>query len=89
MGRRYNAVELEEFTAWVQQAAAELGIEPLEAADVAMILASAAEVSGALVRSAGPVAMYLAGFLVATGQAADVAAACRMVNRFMTDPGVA
>lgn len=83
MANRYNPTELAELTAWAQQAAETLSLKPLDQHEIDVVLDSAAQVSAELMRAAGPLAMYLAGLLVATGQAADVATACRMVGRLM------
>ena len=83
MANRYNPTELAELTAWAQQAAETLSLKPLDQHEIDVVLASAAQVSAGLVRAAGPVTMYLAGLLVASGQAADVATACRMVGRLV------
>lgn len=89
MSYRDNAVELAELTAWAQQAAEALSLQPLAQDDVEMVLSASAQASAGLVRSAGPVAMYLAGLLVATGQAPDVATACQTVGRLMHIPELA
>lgn len=86
MGNRYDVSELDRLTSWAQQAAQRLQLKPLAPADVELVLSSAAQASTGLVRSAGPVAMYLAGLLVASGQAPDVSTACRMVGRLMAIP---
>ena len=69
MANRYDPTELAELTAWAQQAADTLSLKPLETGEIEIVLASAAQVSAGLVRSAGPVAMYLAGVLLAKGHA--------------------
>lgn len=86
MGNRYDTSELDGLTAWAQHAAEALNLEPLEAHDIDTVLAAATHASTGLVRPAGPVAMYLAGLLVATNQAPDVSTACRMVGRLMDIP---
>ena len=86
MGKQYDTSELHGVTAWAQHAAQQLQLEPLTPHDVELVLSAAARASNGLVRSAGPVAMYLAGLLVSTGQAPDVATACRMVGRLMAIP---
>lgn len=88
MAKHYEAAALQELTDWAQQTAKALELEPLEERDVRIVLSEAAQTSAALVRSAGPVAMYLAGLVFATGRAADVDAACRMVDRLLRDPGL-
>ena len=88
MGNQDDTSDLAELTAWAQHAAEELGLEPLKPADVDAVLAAAWQVSTGLVRSAGPVAMYLAGLLVSTGQAPDVATACQMVGRLLNIPNL-
>lgn len=87
MTYRYEA-EDRELTAWAHQTASALGLEPLEKCELDLVLSSAAQVSSELVRSAGPVAMYLAGLLVATGRASDVSGACRMVGSVIRTPEV-
>src|SRR5699024_9053785 len=88
MGNQDDTSDLAELTAWAQHAAEELGLEPLKPADVDAVLSAAWQVSTGLVRSAGPVAMYLAGLLVSTGQAPDVATACQMVGRLLDIPSL-
>lgn len=88
MGNRYDTSELDGLTAWAQHAAEELGLQPLKPDDVDAVLTAASQASTGLVRSAGPVAMYLAGLLVSTGQASDVAIACQMVGRLMDIPNL-
>lgn len=88
MVNRYNPTDLAELTVWAQQAAEALSLNPLEQREIEIVLDSATQVSAGFVRAAGPVAMYLAGLLVATGQAADVATACRMVGRLMNVPNL-
>ena len=86
MGNRYDSSELDTLTAWAQHAAEQLKLPPLNHDEVKTVLAAAGHASTGLVRSAGPVAMYLAGLLVSTGQAPDVATACAMVGRLMDIP---
>lgn len=83
MANRYDPTELAELTVWAQQAAETLSLKPLDPDEIDIVLASAAHASTGLVRAAGPVAMYLAGLLVSSGQATDVATACRLVGRLM------
>lgn len=83
---RDHDTKLSELTAWTQQAAQKLSLKPLEEHDISTVLAAASQASAGLVRSAGPVTMYLAGLLFATGQATDVATACQMVGRLMDIP---
>lgn len=87
MANRYDPGKLTELTDWAQQAAEALNLEPLSAHDIDTVLSESARASADLVRSAGPVAMYLAGTLVATGQAADVGSACRIVRELMSTLG--
>lgn len=88
MAKHYETAALQELTDWAQQAAETLELEPLEERDVRIVLSEAAQASAALVRPAGPVAMYLAGLVFATERAADVRAACRIVDRLLHDPGL-
>jgi hypothetical protein len=86
MVNQYDATEMGELTAWAQQAAEHLGLEPLEQQDVDVVLSAAADFSAELVRPAGPVAMYLAGVLLARGRAPDVEAACELVGGLLHGP---
>jgi len=86
MVNQYDATEMAELTAWAQQAAEHLGLEPLKQQDVDVVLSAAADFSTELVRPAGPVAMYLAGVLFARGRVPDVEAACELVGRLFHDP---
>jgi hypothetical protein len=86
MVNQYDATEMVELTAWAQQAAEQLGLEPLKQQDVDVVLSTAADFSTELVRPAGPVAMYLAGVLFARGQAPDVETACELVGGLLHDP---
>lgn len=86
MANQYQAAQLAELTAWAHDAAQQLKLEPLAPQDIDCVLSAAAQASAGLVRSAGPVAMYLAGVLVATGQAPDVASACRLVGQLLAIP---
>ncbi|MFD6813051.1 DUF6457 domain-containing protein [Enteractinococcus coprophilus] len=88
MGNRYDISKFDELTAWAQHAAEQLRLKPLTQNDVDAVLTAASQASTGLVRSAGPVAMYLAGLLVSTGQAPDVATACQMVGRLMDIPNL-
>mgnify|MGYP007082235993 CR=1 FL=1 len=88
MGNRYDASKFDELTAWAQHAAEQLQLKPLTQNDVDAVLTAASQASTGLVRSAGPVAMYLAGLLVSTGQAPDVATACQLVGRLMDIPSL-
>src|SRR5690625_4029439 len=83
MANHDDAAEHQLLTAWAQRAAETLELEPLDDHDVSSVLAAATAASAGLVRSAGPVAMYLAGLLLATGHASDVDGACRMAGRYL------
>jgi|SRR5690625_1006860 len=86
MVNQYDATEMAELTAWAQQAAEHLGLEPLKQQDVDVVLSAAADCSAQMVHPVGPVAMYLAGMLFARGQAPDVEAACELVGSLLHDP---
>lgn len=86
MANRCSKAPREELSQWAAHAAEQLALTPLQSHDVDKILSAAANISTGFVRSAGPVAMYFAGLLVATGQAANVHTACRLVARLMELP---
>lgn len=89
MANHYDAAKCQQLRAWAHHAAETLHLEPLDDHDVDAVLAAAAQASSGMVRSAGPVAMYLAGLLLGTGQAPDVTTACQMVGRLMDIPNLA
>lgn len=84
MANRYDPGKLDELADWAQNAAETLNLEPLSAHDIETVLSESARASAEFVRSAGPVAMYLAGSLVAAGQASDIVSACRMVRGYFS-----
>lgn len=83
MSTHQTTPESADLTAWARRAAHRLGVTPLRERDVETVLTAASRASSGLVRSAGPVTMYLAGILLSSGQASDVASACRMAGDLM------
>ena len=86
MANRPQGTDVAAVTAWAHQATETLGLQPLTQEDVTTVLKAGSQAAAGLTRSAGPVAMYLAGVLLAKGHAENVAAACQMIGRLMDIP---